>query len=171
MQAYLLARHDPECASLAQRFRVMVFLATPHKGSDLAGTLNNILRASIIHGTRPYLGNIERNSEALEVINDEFRHYAAHLKLCSLYETKKTKSPLSGAVMVVEKDSAVLGYPGEQVVMMNANHRDICKFDDMSDPNFVTVSNVIGTMVDSLSKLGANFQFLCLLRATLKEQP
>ena len=142
----------------------MVFLATPHKGSDLAGTLNNILRASVVHGTRPYIANIERNSEALEVINDEFRHYAAHIKLCSLYETKKTKSPLGGAVVVVEKDSAVLGYPGEQVVMVNANHRGICKFDHQSDPNFVTVSNVIGTVVDSLSKLGANLQPLYLLR-------
>jgi len=142
----------------------MIFLATPHKGSDLASTLNNILRVSVVHGARPYIANIERNSEALEVINDEFRHYAVHLKLCSLYETKKTKSPLTGAAMVVEKDSAVLGYPGEQVVMVNANHRDICKFDDRSDPNFITVSNVISTVVDSLLKSGANFQSLSPLR-------
>ncbi|RPB26854.1 WD40 repeat-like protein [Terfezia boudieri ATCC MYA-4762] len=146
-KAYLLARQDPECQPLAQRFRAMVFLATPHRGSDYASLLNNIL--SVTLGARRFIKNIERGSEALEEMNDQFRQVASHLKLCSLYETQKM-----GFSAVVPKDSAILGYPEEQVAVLTGatNHRDICKFNQQSDPNFITVSNIIGAVLETLVK-------------------
>jgi len=55
--------------------------------------------------------------------------------------------------MVLEKDSSVLGYPGEVSKALNADHHGVCKYDSMVDPNYVTVRNVLKSLI---SKVVAN---------------
>lgn len=153
MQAYLLAHRDPECREVATRFHTMVFLATPHRGSELAQSLNYILRSSISHSPQQYITNIERNSEALAMINDAFRHVAKNLDLWSFYETLETSMGLH-STLIVKKDSAVLGYPGEHVGMLQANHREVCKFRQPSDPNYLILRNSFTTIIDKIIKKG-----------------
>lgn len=43
--------------------------------------------------------------------------------------------------MVVEKDTSILGYPGEISKGLDAEHHTVCKYDDREDPNYVTVRN------------------------------
>jgi hypothetical protein len=150
-EAYLLAQRDPNCQEVADRFDTIVFLATPHRGSDLAQSLNNLLRSSIAHSPKHYIANLERNSEALQVINDSFRHVANNLELWSFYETLETAIGPRGA-LIVKRDSAVLGYPGEHVEMINANHRGVCKYQQPSDPNYLKIRNCFATIVDRISK-------------------
>ena len=52
--------------------------------------------------------------------------------------------------MVVEKDSSILGYPGEISRGLDADHHTICKYDDREDPNYVTVRNFIRTQMSNL---------------------
>jgi hypothetical protein len=40
---YVLAREDPTAADLASRFHSIFFLGTPHRGSEMAAVLRNIL--------------------------------------------------------------------------------------------------------------------------------
>lgn len=150
-KAYVLARQDPAYQGFANRFYGMVFLATPHRGSDSAQLLNNILRASLPHGSKPYLGDLERGSGILQSTSDEFRHYSEDLQLRSFYETLKTAIGMS-SVLIVDKASATLGYQNERTALINASHRGICKFDTPWDPNFVTVRNCLLSLVHDITQ-------------------
>lgn len=129
----------------------MYFLATPHRGSDLARTLTNILK--VIHGRKPYVNELERSSGLLSAVNDTFRHYAQELQLWSFYETLTTKILISNA-MIVEKSSAILGYVHERTALLNADHRGVCKFDQPSDPNYRTLRNALSSTADAITTEG-----------------
>lgn len=131
----------------------MVFLATPHRGSDLATSLNNLLRSSVSHSPQEYINDIKRNSDALMMINDAFRHVAKHLELWSFFETVETNIGLH-KTLIVKRDSAILGYPEEHVGSLKANHRGVCKFDKPSDPNYIVLRNCFATIVDGIIKKG-----------------
>lgn len=152
LQAYLLARQDPNCHELASRVYAMTFLATPHRGADLASTLNNVLRISVTHGPRSYVSSLERSSDALNRINDAFRHHQDDLKLYSFFETQETSMGPVNSALIVRKDSATLGYPGEQVALLNADHRGVCKFQDLSNPNYLTLLDCFSTINTSVLK-------------------
>lgn len=49
--------------------------------------------------------------------------------------------------MVLNKDSSILGYEGEVSNFLIGNHHDVCKFADQDDPNYITVRNVLKTLV------------------------
>lgn len=52
--------------------------------------------------------------------------------------------------MVLGKDSSVLGYPGEISKALNADHHSVCKFDGPQDPNYITVRNVLKSMMTKI---------------------
>ncbi|KAK4145230.1 uncharacterized protein C8A04DRAFT_35948 [Dichotomopilus funicola] len=153
-QAYVLARQDQFSANLAKRMEAMVFLATPHRGTDLAQTLNNILRASATRFPRSFISNLSRQSELLELLNDSFRHYAPDISLFSFYESRPTELYLRSEI-IVTKGSAVFGYPNERHAMLDANHRQVCKFESRTDPNYTAVRealrNITKTILERLS--------------------
>jgi hypothetical protein len=68
----------------------MVFLSTPHKGSCLAETLNNVLRSTPRMSSKAYVGELEQGSSSLQDINEQFRTACQDLELVSFYETQKT---------------------------------------------------------------------------------
>lgn len=152
-QACILANQDPLAKSLADRLYGIVFLATPHRGADSATLLNNLLRASLSHSQKPFVADLERNSGAIQSINDDFRHYSSTLELRSFYETIKTNIGFSN-LLIVEKDSATLGYPNEQSALLNATHRDICKYQSPADPNFISLRNALVTMSQDVARKG-----------------
>ncbi|KAE9364783.1 hypothetical protein N431DRAFT_489271 [Stipitochalara longipes BDJ] len=151
-KAYILARQDLANQDFARRIRCTFFLATPHRGSDSAPLLNNILRASGALSGKQYITDLEKNSVSTQTVNDEFRHFADELMLYSFYETTKMNFGVS-SVLIVERDSAVLGYKHEQVQYLNANHRDVCKYESPLDPNYITVKNALATAIDELSRV------------------
>ena len=67
----------------------MIFLATPHRGSDLANALDDSLK-SIFAGllSKPYLSELRLNSPTLTEINNQFRSIAPNLKIVSFYESR-----------------------------------------------------------------------------------
>jgi len=107
----------------------------------------------MLHSQKPFVSDLERNSVMISLINDEFRHYSSGLKLFSFYETVETSLGLSSA-LIVTKDSATLGYPNEQSALLNATHRNICKFDASSDPNYVSLRNVLAAMTGKITQQG-----------------
>ena len=49
--------------------------------------------------------------------------------------------------MILEKDSSILGYPGEKSKALDADHHNVCKYDSPQDPNYVTVRNALQSLV------------------------
>ena len=92
---------------------------------------------------------IERNSTSVEAINDAFRHFGGNIHLYSFYETK----PLAKSgfhAMIVDKDSAVLGYPNEQSIPLSTDHRGVCKFSSTDDVNYKALRNALSATVDAI---------------------
>lgn len=152
-KAHMLARQASGYEALAERLHTIFFLATPHRGSDSAKLLNNILHMT--YSSRAYVAELERGSGAIQSINDEFRKYSADIVLWSFYETQMLKLGLLSS-LIVDPDSATLGYPDEKQMPMNADHRSICKFDTTTDPNYVILRNALASTVDSITKRGMN---------------
>jgi polynucleotide 5'-kinase involved in rRNA processing len=52
--------------------------------------------------------------------------------------------------MVLEKDSSVLGYPGEISKPLDADHHGVCKYESRQDPLYITMRNVLKSLLDKL---------------------
>ena len=89
-QAYLQGQMDPEYEYIIKAITSILFMATPHRGSNLAETLNRILQVSLISSSKNYVSDLIKNSLALQKINDQFRHIAPKLDIVSFYETQPT---------------------------------------------------------------------------------
>ncbi|KAJ5818486.1 hypothetical protein N7474_004077 [Penicillium riverlandense] len=144
-KACILAKQDAVHKALAGRFAAFYFLATPHRGADSAKTLKNLLKVAY---DRAYVDDLEPNSGAVQVINDEFRHFSAGIELWSFYETQSMKLFSS---LIVDPESAVLGYREENQIPMTADHRSICKFDTPEDSNYALLRNALASTVSKIA--------------------
>ncbi|KAK6812959.1 hypothetical protein RU639_010810 [Aspergillus parasiticus] len=147
-KAYILAKQDVLYDMLVKRVHTMYFFATPHRGSDLARLLEHMLQ--ITYSSRAYVSDLKRGSEALQSINDEFRKYSDKIEFWSFYETKKLTLGFFSS-LIVDPDSATLGYREEQQIPLDADHRSICKFESPQDPNYITVRNALASTIDKIS--------------------
>ncbi|KKP01908.1 hypothetical protein THAR02_05984 [Trichoderma harzianum] len=146
-EAYIIARQHPSYKDLAGRIYGIFFLGTPHHGSDLAGILESML--IVAWGKKPFVTDLKSGSSALALIRDRFRHVAADLALWTFYETLPTAlGPITR--IVVDKDSAILGFDKERIEAMNADHRHVCKFTTREDSNYKMVRNALHTAVDEI---------------------
>lgn len=150
-KAYMLAKEDPKNEYLTKRLHTIFFLATPHRGSDWAKVLNNILRATF--SSRAYVADLDGRSRAIKAINDDFHEDSTGINLWSFYETQKCRIGFF-KTLIVDPDSATLGYREEKRVPMNANHRSICKFETRADQNYVTLRNALASTANNISELG-----------------
>ncbi|KAL9018256.1 MAG: hypothetical protein Q9185_004422 [Variospora sp. 1 TL-2023] len=154
MKAYILGRQDPMCSKVFEQVRGIVFLATPHGGASDAKLLNSILEASPFSTTRKeYVAQLEPTSHMLQDINDQFSKTCGELNLVSFYETMRTVfargvKKIVGFITlaIVERASAILGYPQEHSSPLAADHHSICKFVSNTDENYVCVKGVLKMM-------------------------
>ena len=90
-KAYILGVIDPQYQDLMKNVGAMVFLATPHRGSALADSLNMLLSYSPLnHSPKLYITELQKNSRTLHEINETFRHYASKVHIVSFFETVPT---------------------------------------------------------------------------------
>ncbi|TGJ81428.1 hypothetical protein E0Z10_g7346 [Xylaria hypoxylon] len=150
-KAYLLGLHDTNYQGVIEAVSAIVFLSTPHRGTHLAKVLNRVLAASF-QSPRNFISDLDKGSPAIEELNEQFRHVAPKLSIWSFYETLAT-SIGPRQMMVLEKDSSVLGYPEEISRPLQADHHDVCKFSSRMDPNYVAVRNAIKTLVTRFQEI------------------
>ncbi len=140
-RALIEAHQDSQLSDVYRYTFGIVFLGTPHRGSwsaDFAHTLTKIIR--VVPGNSNLLREVERNSSQLNEINYMFAHVVAQSLLIGLiYETQSTK-PIG---IVVERSSAILGFPSEICMSVDANHAQLCKFKGRDDLNYKQLSNLI----------------------------
>ena len=146
-KAYVLGQHDEHYRKLIQAVSGIVFLSTPHRGSNLAEVLNRILAACIFaFSPKQYIAELGINSPTLQEINEQFRTLAPSVSIISFFETLKT--PIGPSqVMVCHKDSSILGYREEISKPLDADHHDVCKYSSQQDPNYISVRNILRYLV------------------------
>lgn len=148
-KAYLLGQIDETYQDIVRSMSAMVFLATPHRGSNLAEVLGRLL-AVFFQPSREFISDLNKGSHTLEELNEQFRHVAPKLSIWSFYETLAT--PVGPAnVMVLDKDSSILGYTKEVSRPLNADHHGVCKYYGPEDSNYISVRNALSSLVKDLS--------------------
>ena len=123
----------------------IVFLGTPHRGSssaNLALTLTKIVRVgrSALRVNQDLLREVQRNSSQVDEINQNFAHVVVEsLLIGSFYETRVTKH----VGIIAERSSAILNFPSEICISLDANHAQLSKFEGSDDTNYKKVLNLI----------------------------
>ncbi|KAK3897542.1 hypothetical protein C8A05DRAFT_38902 [Staphylotrichum tortipilum] len=148
-KAYIIGKADEHYRHIMAQARGMLFLGTPQRGSDLAGTLGGILSTLFVNKGQ-YIKELDSMALSLRDINQQFPSVCGGLQLASLYETKET--PLATPLMkkmIVDNNSAVLGYPGEFRAPLDADHHGMSKFKGAEDPNYIQVRNVLCMLVEA----------------------
>ncbi|CAI6336638.1 unnamed protein product [Periconia digitata] len=153
-QAYVLGQHDPNYAEIVKTISAIIFLATPHRGSNLAKILGRILTVSTFnHNPKQYVADLKNGSPLIEALNEQFRHLAPKLDIFSFYETLPTGiGPKK--MMIVEQHSATLGHNTEITKSMVADHHTICKYDGVKDVNYISVRSALKSLITSIFPRG-----------------
>ena len=135
---------------IASRIKAVLFLGTPHHGTDLAETLNRVLKSSFFgHSQKEYVNELSRNSSTIEEMHELFRHHSRNLQIFSFYETVATSvGPLT--MMIVDKASSVLGYDNEVHEALIANHHDVCKFSSPQESNYRAICGALKSIVANI---------------------
>ncbi|MFD6066616.1 FxSxx-COOH system tetratricopeptide repeat protein [Amycolatopsis lurida] len=105
--------------------RGVVFLATPHTGSDIV-TKAVVKALAVAYRKTAAFDALERNSAHLRQLNTRYRNWAvdpaSDIKHKIFYETRPTKG-----VQVVDAGSSDPAIPGQTPIPVDADHIDICK--------------------------------------------
>ncbi|EKG17144.1 hypothetical protein MPH_05598 [Macrophomina phaseolina MS6] len=152
-KACLLGEKDEQYRDIVSSVSAIVFLATPHRGSNLAETLNRVLAASF-QSRKNFIDDLKKSSRTVEDLNEDFRHFSPRMSLWSFYETLTT-SIGPKKLMIVDKDSSVLGYPNEISRPLNADHHGVCKYSSSKDANYLSVRNALKTLTTRFICKGA----------------
>lgn len=141
---------NDEYKDMVSKIKAVLFLSTPHRGTDLADILNKILSGSVFgHSPKDYVNELTKRSPTIDELNEQFRHHAAKLQIFSFYETLTTTvGPLK--TLILEKHSSVLGYQHETPQPLVANHHDVCKFSSPEDPNYQSVKGALRSIVNKV---------------------
>lgn len=157
-KAVMQGHNDDEFKGPISQVKAVLFLATPHQGTNLAETLNRILSVSIFnHTPKQYISELKQNSPSIEDINEEFRKHAPRLQIFSFYETLETAIGPK-RVMVLQRASSTLGYPHEVTEPLNADHHHVCKFPNREDLSYRSIKGVIKSLVSSYREAKASLQ-------------
>ena len=89
-EAYIQGQHDPAYETIIKAVSSIIFLSTPHRGTNLAETLNRILQVSFVTSPMQFIAELAVGSHTLQKLNESFRHAAPKLQIVSFYETRPT---------------------------------------------------------------------------------
>lgn len=83
-------QHDPAYEAIVKAISAIIFLSTPHRGTNLAEILNRILQVSFVAAPMHFIAELSNGSQTLQKLNEQFRHIAPRLQIVSFYETRPT---------------------------------------------------------------------------------
>ncbi|KAK1527060.1 NACHT and WD domain-containing protein [Colletotrichum costaricense] len=89
-EAYLQGQNDPIFEHIIERISSIVFMSTPHRGTNLASLLHKVLQVSFGASSRQFITELVAGFSTLEKVNENFRHAARKLQIVSFYETRPT---------------------------------------------------------------------------------
>ena len=120
---------EPDANSLIERTRGIVFLSTPHTGSDLA----NLIQRLVFLRPNANVSELQSYEPTLVSLNNWFgtNFNNLDLQVKGFYEMQPTpiQRNFVGRVIntiVVDRDSATLALPGVSVTPLDKDHSSIC---------------------------------------------
>jgi hypothetical protein len=118
----------------------IIFLGTPHRGSDAAtwGKLIANIGKTTIHSSTTLLKTLQKNSQELHALSQDFSHMQNHFMVANFYEQKESKVGWA-SVMVVDKFSATMGIQGEIIDPMDCDHHGLPRYDEEDDHGYKKV--------------------------------
>ncbi|KAJ3531234.1 hypothetical protein NM208_g8967 [Fusarium decemcellulare] len=141
------------------RTKMIVFLGTPHRGSQLAewGTIASRLANCALQDTnRKIIDALEVNGEVLNMIHKGFvtAVHESGVKIHSFQEGRGFKGVRGLHGKVVDDFSSKLDLPPtiETVETIDANHSQMTKFADKNDAGYCDVSGVLKACIRSSIK-------------------
>ena len=150
--------HSSRYNSLVAAIKSVIFMGTPHRGSDIANWSKILGRLANI----PMLGNIRTDllkdlqpkSELLMTISSDFVERGAGLSIFSIYERKFIPGLQD---LIVDKDSAILNQQNETPMPIEADHRTMCKFLSSSSETYALVFDCLSELYPPPASLGITF--------------
>ncbi|KAH8659272.1 hypothetical protein BGZ60DRAFT_414934 [Tricladium varicosporioides] len=124
----------------------IIFLATPHRGSALANTADNILRiTNVANAPVKFVKALKLKSVELSSLAEEFRQIVDQRKLpiASFYELRALNAIPCVHPIIVPKESAILHIQSERLYGAERDHRGIAKFESENDAVFLHIVDSI----------------------------
>ncbi|KAF8465963.1 hypothetical protein BDZ91DRAFT_794532 [Kalaharituber pfeilii] len=138
--------HNEHLRSIVNSTYGIIFMGTPHSGSDLASwgrfaeSIISHIFPKVFLDTNPHLINtLGRNSEILQQITESFKsiQHQQMLRIFYFWEELKTKLPNGRMEMVVEYSSAVPDTtPNVQSYGIHGDHTSISRFQNEESPGY-----------------------------------
>ncbi|KAK0649502.1 hypothetical protein B0T16DRAFT_132506 [Cercophora newfieldiana] len=143
------AHHQEDYRSIFVSTYGIIFLGTPHTGSDLAGWGRVLQYMSDVVIPRRFfetesvlIKTLKKDNETLASINNHFLDIYQRFRIHMVHENHTTD--VRGAkVYVVDALSASPQLPGVTYYGIEANHSGMCKFESESAPGYRNVSSAI----------------------------
>jgi len=110
----------------------VVFIATPHTGSALAGI-------GLALGLKGNVPDLLHDSSYLHELNGWYRNHCNKIKHQVFYETKK----MFGVAKPVARGSADIGIPNVTPIPLDRDHSETCKFADQEDFVYRSIVNFV----------------------------
>ncbi|EXK26983.1 hypothetical protein FOMG_16422 [Fusarium oxysporum f. sp. melonis 26406] len=160
----LVAAHENDdlYGDVLKSVRGVVFLATPHRGSNaanLASICGSIVNSFASAGLGPktvrtdLLKTLIYDSDTLQDLTMSARNRLGNIHVVSFYETLPLPmGPLSSS-LVVSPASAMLGIPYEEVIPMPEDHRTICRFPGETE-SYLKVARALRRIATKSSNVG-----------------
>lgn len=127
----------------------ILFLGTPHNGSDFAkwgSLLQNICSAVLpkrfLDSSPQLVETLKTDSETLQNVNRLFIEIMGRFHIYFFHETKPMDIGTS-RIMIVDSASAAPDFEGVERMGIEANHSDICKFEDETAQGYEAVAEAI----------------------------
>lgn len=151
---YFTSNQDLQLGSIGESTLGVIFLATPHRGSDTVRFADVIYRAAKLTGNLPnehLLNALRKDSDVLEAQRASFATISKDMPIKCIYEELATMRH-----MIVGESSAVIDGFHVRKASIQADHIAICKFDSPDDGGYKKVKNFLLDMYQE-GKVTSNF--------------
>ncbi|KAB8067067.1 hypothetical protein BDV29DRAFT_163796 [Aspergillus leporis] len=139
--------HNPRLARIKTCTIGVIFAGTPHRGADKAkwATIAGHLTRFVLKSPNTRLTEaLERGAHTLERLQGDFSRILLGLPIYTFSEERE----FPGNGIIVDRDSAVIGFPHEVRQQIPADHKMMVKFAGPEDPGYERIKNAILNLIE-----------------------
>ncbi|KFZ09362.1 hypothetical protein V502_08808 [Pseudogymnoascus sp. VKM F-4520 (FW-2644)] len=153
------AKYKAELQPIFPSTFAVIFLGTPHRGSDWVGIAERAATFAIGKNDTNILRSLKVDSSELQRLVDSFAVMLREdaFKVHSFIEGHGITDIPGFTGKIVEEFSSVIGDAAETRYVLDANHRTMCKFSSKDDDNYAKVLQRIKAYIHSI-ELGAGLR-------------